>query len=253
MRKSLQTLFLVAALSAPALFAAPAVVGVASAIGSFSLNNTPVSGTANVSDGASLITTSATSQVYLQNGATVSVGTNSSANIYGNKVVLNSGVTRVDNTTSSFPMVANGYRIEGTSVGTQVVARLSGNELQIASIMGAFNVYNTNGVLLRTVASGSGATFDDQSGARDDSSGTNKSCVTTAAEYDKLTGEQKKQQKKLGCAVPIGATATGATVGAGGGIVSTGTALLIVGGLLAAGVGIGLAVGLSNSGSSSPI
>jgi hypothetical protein len=222
MKQSLRSVLLVAAL-ATSSFAGTGVIGVASAIGSFSLNNTPVTGTANVSDGANLATTSATSQVFLQNGSTVSLGTNSAAKVYANKVVLESGVTRVDKMGSSFDLQANGYRIEGEK-GTELVARLSGSQLQIASIAGAFSVYDSKGVLLRTVSSGTGVAFEGQSGA---SAGNGQG------------------------GTPAGGGA--ASGGAASTPLSSSTALLIVGGLIAAGVGIGAYYGTQGSGNTNPI
>jgi hypothetical protein len=224
MKQSLRSVLLVAALAAPS-FAGTGVIGVASALGSFSLNNTPVTGTANVADGANIATTSATSQVFLQNGSTVSLGTNSAAKVYSNKVVLESGVTRIDKMGSSFDLQANGYRIEGEK-STELVARLSGNQLQIASIAGAFSVYDSKGVLLKTVSSGTGVAFEGQSGA---SAGQG-------------TGQ------------PAGTSGGGAVSGGGTSTpLSNSTALLIVGGLIAAGAGIGAYYGTKGSGNTNPI
>lgn len=227
MIKSLRSLLLVAALTTPT-FAGTGVIGVASAIGSFSVNNTPVTGTANVSDGASLTTTSSTSQVYLQNGSTVSLGTNSAAKVYSDKVVLQSGVTRVDNLGSSFGLQANGYRIEGQGKSTQVVARLSGNELQVASIAGSFSVYDSKGILLSAVPAGSRWTAPP--------SGSGQSGAT-----DQGTGNNNKKKKPAGGALPSGAAGAGAPL-------SDATALLIIGGLLAAGAGIGAYYGTQGGG-----
>ncbi len=232
MKQSLRSLLLVAALTAPS-FAGTGVIGVASAIGSFSLNNTPVTGTANVSDGASLVTTSATSQVYLQNGSTVSVGINSSAKVYTDKVVLQSGVARVDNLGGSFDLMANGYRIEGSGKGTQFVARVSGDELQIASIAGPFNVYNNSGVLLRTVGAGGGAAFDGQSGASDQDSNNKVDCT--------------KHPKAKGCP---GHAASGA---GGGKTLTDAEALLIAGALIGLGAGLGAYFGSKSTNIISPI
>jgi hypothetical protein len=220
MKQSLRSLLLVASLTAPS-FAATGVIGVASAIGSFSLNNTSVTGTANVADGASLVTSSTTSQVYLQNGSTVSLGTSSSAKVYSNKLVLQSGVARIDNLDSSFDLQASGYRIEGSGKGTRVVARLSGDQLQVASIAGSFKVYGSNGVLLRTVGAGNGTTLDGQSGATDQGSGTTP---------------------PSGGAKPASSGATGA------GALTDAQALLIVGGLAAVGIGLGAYYGSQGGG-----
>jgi ferric-dicitrate binding protein FerR (iron transport regulator) len=208
-------------------FAGTGIIGVASAIGSFSLNNTPVTGTANVADGAMLSTNGTTSAVYLQNGSTVNIGTHSAAQVYSDKLVIQAGGARIDNL-GSFKVLANGYTIQSTDKSAQVVARISGDQLQVASLSGAVNVYGSNGVLLKTLSSGAGVAFEGQSGA------SAPDCTN------------KPNQKGCPGYVPPGS-------GAGGGTPLTDKgALLIALGLLGVGLGVGLGLGLSGGGTPTP-
>jgi hypothetical protein len=216
-----------------------AVIGVASSTGAISLNNSPVSGTANLSEGASLKTTSATSEVHLENGSTVGLGINSAAAIYSTTVLLHSGVARVDHLSPSFDVQASGYRIEGDGSGTFVAVRLEGEQLQVASIAGPFTVYSGAGVLLKTVPSGGSAAFDVQAGA----------AAAGASDSGAAGGNSKKGKAK-----PSGARIASSGAGAGAGSpLSSATALLIIGGLVAAGAGVGAYYGSQGGGTPQPI
>lgn len=212
-------LLLVGALAATPTFASPTVIGVATAIGSFSVNNSSVSGTANLADGALLTTTSSTGQVTLKGGSNVVLGTNSAANFYDGRVVMVHGMARFDNMKPGFKVAASSLRVENDQVGGQGAVRLNGDKIEVASVIGNMNVYNTQGTLLARVPAGSVFAVDaNDSGA---SSGQ-------------------------GQTVPSGATA-----GAAAPIMSNGAALWIAGGLAA--LGLGLGIGLSqNNGSSKP-
>jgi len=188
-----------------------AIIGVVSTLGSLTLGKDSVTGTANLIEGASLKTTSSTGDLFLTNGSTVGVGINSSVNIYQNRVVLHSGVIRVDSPSASFPVEAMGYRIEGAS-GAHLAIRLAGKQLQASSIIGEFTVFNSKGTLLQTVPSG---------------------------------GNTVAGSSAAGTIPTSGAGAAGS--------ISNATTLLILGGLVAAGVGIGAYYGSQGGGTPTPI
>ncbi|MGA7414404.1 MAG: hypothetical protein WBW33_28295 [Bryobacteraceae bacterium] len=211
-------LLLAGALAATPTFAGPAIVGVATAIGSFSVNNSSVSGTANLPDGALLKTTSSTGEVTLKGGSGVVLGTNSAATFYDGKVVLVRGMARFDNLKPDFKITASSLRVHSDQAGGQGAVRLNGDKVEVASVIGNMNVYNQQGVLLARVAAGSVVAVDDNdSGA---SSGQ-------------------------------GQTPSGASTGAAAPIMSNSAALWIAAGLTA--LGLGLGIGLSqNNGSGKP-
>jgi hypothetical protein len=235
MKRSLQSLLLAVALSAAPGFAGTAIVGVATAVGSFSVNNSSVSGTANLSDGALLKTNGATSQVMLKGGFSALLGTNSAASFYSSKVVLVQGGVRFDNLKPGFSVDASSLRVENDQAGGQGAVRLNGNKVEVASIVGNMNVYNQQGVLLARVAAGNVAAVDDpQSGASSDQgqTGTN--------------GKPCKSNKDPGCG-----GYTPPSSGAGGSpTMSNAAALGIAGGLAA--LGLGLGIGLSQQSSGTP-
>src|SRR5579863_8374083 len=65
----------------PALAVSPAI-GVASAFGPFVVNSAEVQGNANLFDGSQLRTSKASSQIFLQNGAALTLGIESAGTIY---------------------------------------------------------------------------------------------------------------------------------------------------------------------------
>ena len=210
-------LLLVVALAAAPTFAGPAVVGVATAIGSFSVNDTSVSGTANLTDGALLKTTSTTGQVTLKGGSRAVLGTNSAAAFYDGKVVLVQGIARFDNLKPGFKAVAffaagrENDQVGGPG-GRPLERRQSGSKPPL--IRGNMNVYNHQGALLTRVAAGSVVGVDDSpSGA--------------------------------GGQTPSGASTSAAP------IMSNSAALWIAAGLAAVGLGVGLGL-TQGSSSSSP-
>lgn len=148
-----------AALSAGCMFAVTAPIGVASALGTFTLNDTPVEGNANVFDGALIRTTGASSRIYLHTGSQLTLGVNSSATFYNDHVVLAEGATRIDGM-KAYTIQAAGYKIESAGTTSEAVVRLSDGSIQIAAMLGAVNVYNSKGSLLTRVAAGTASSFD---------------------------------------------------------------------------------------------
>jgi len=215
-------------LTSTTALAGPAVVGVATAIGSFSVNNTPVSGTANLTDGALLKTTGTTGQVMLTGGSGALLGTNTAAEFYGSKVVLLHGMARFDNLKPGFKVDAASLRVENDQVGGQGAVRLNGHKVEVASVIGNMNVYNARGALLTRVAAGTVVAVDDgQSGASQDCTGSHKN--------------------DPGCA----GASSGGGGGGGGGWMSNSAAMWIALGLLGLGLGLGLGLSQGNSGSTS--
>lgn len=231
-------LLLAGALATAPAFAGPAVIGVATAVGSFSVNNTSVSGTANLPDGALVKTTVSTGELTLKGGSSVVLATHSAANVYEGKVVLVSGMAKFDNMKPGFKINASSLLVENDRAGGQGAVRLNGDKVEVASVAGNMNVYDHQGTLLARVAAGSVVAVEDQSGATSGQTPTNSQ-----------TGKPCKSKKEPGCGDYNPPVPSGAGGGAATPIMSNGAALWIVAGLAA--VGIGLGVGLSQSGGSS--
>ena len=83
-RNGLFTLAVAAVLSATPAFSASPGIGVATAVGSYSVNSSPVTGNADVFNGTELRTTISPSDVHLGNGADVRLATRSAGTLYSN-------------------------------------------------------------------------------------------------------------------------------------------------------------------------
>lgn len=154
------------ALSAVSAFAATPTIGVASAFGKFTINSAQVSGNANLFDGSQVRTDNTASQLFLQNGASVLLATNTAATVYGNRLVLSEGAARVDNM-SNLSVEAAGFRVVPDDATSQAAVRLNDGTVEVASMSGAVKVFNKDGAMLTHIGAGTASAFKPggQSGA----------------------------------------------------------------------------------------
>ncbi len=158
MRLNVLKLCFATALSSSCLFAVTPTIGVASASGTFTVNDAKVEGNANVFEGSQIKTGPASSRVYLQNGASLILGINSAGTFYRDHVVLQQGATRV-NDTNRFTIDAAHYRIRSAEPASEAVVRFDGADLQIAALSGSLNVFNQQGALLTRIGAGTASSF----------------------------------------------------------------------------------------------
>jgi hypothetical protein len=177
----MRTVFAVTALSVTSAFAASPTIGVASAVGTFTVNSAQVNGTSNIFNGSQLKTDMAASQVMLQNGSTVNLGTNSAGTVYNDRFVLEQGLTRIDNL-GSYKVQAEGISIQGDTPNAQAAVRLNAGTVEVASLTGSLKVFNEKGVMLTRIGAGTGSTFKNggQTGAGG-TSGVSTGLVLAAA------------------------------------------------------------------------
>lgn len=178
-------------LSLSCSFAGTPTIGVASALGTFSVNDAKVEGNANIFNGSQIKTDVASSRVYLQNGAALTLGTYSTGTLYKDHLLLQQGSAKVDGI-NSYSIQAGSFRIKGAQALSQAVVRLDGSAVQIAALTGSVIVLNSRGVLLNRIVAGTAAEFQNdanangspgQSGATAGQSGASaQTGATTAAE-----------------------------------------------------------------------
>jgi hypothetical protein len=187
-------------------FAAGPSIGVATTVGTFSLNESPVSGSINLSDGAKLQTTTAPSDVRLQSGAQVRLATRSEGTFFADHVSLDKGAVRVGSF-SGLTVNASQLQIVSDDPNAQAVIRMNKKTIEIASIGGAVNV--TDSGLMTRVAAGTKMSF--QSGA----SPAPASTTGAAPSPSKLPGDQKTFLWVIGITA-VAALAIGLTAAAQG-------------------------------------
>lgn len=150
-RNTFLTLVFAAMLSAAPVVAANASIGVATAVTSFSVDNSTVTGNANVFDGTELQTTIAPSDVRLRNGVDVRLATRSAGTVFDDHVVLRQGAVRVTNF-GSYAVKASQLQIEADSPETQAVVRMTGKKIEVASLGGTLRVTDGGAMLTRVAA-----------------------------------------------------------------------------------------------------
>ncbi len=155
-------LCLIFLLSAVACLAVQPTIGIATAVGSFVVNSNRVDGNANLFDGSDVKTGKASSQVFLQNGAALTLGIDSAGTIYRDHLLLQQGATKVDNM-NGYSVHASDYRIEQGQPASQAVVRLDGDMVEVAALAGSLNVLDKKGALLTHIGAGTASAF--QTGA----------------------------------------------------------------------------------------
>ncbi|MDQ2712618.1 MAG: hypothetical protein M3Y24_10380 [Acidobacteriota bacterium] len=138
--------------------ALPPTIGVASAFGTFIVNSNQVDGNANLFDGSEVKTSRASSQMFLQSGAALTLGIDSAGIIYRDHLLLQQGATKVDNM-NGFSVHAANYRIEEGQVATQAVVRLDADVVEVAALAGSLNVFDEKGALLTHIGTGTASAF----------------------------------------------------------------------------------------------
>ena len=182
-------------LSLSCSFAGTPTIGVASALGTFSVNDVKVEGNSNIFNGSQIRTDAASSRVYLQNGAVLTLGTFSTGTLFKDHVLLQQGSAQVGGA-KGYSIQTGSFWIQGKDVLSQAAVRLDGTTVQVAAFAGAINVSNRRGILLKRVSAGTASEF------QGDASPTTGQSGATAGQSGATAGQS-------------GATAqTGATSGA---------------------------------------
>ena len=200
------------ALSLSSSFAVTPSIGVASAFGTFTVNDAKVEGNANVFDGSQIKTAGASSRVYLENGALLTLGLTSSGTFYKDHVVLQQGATRVEGMTH-YAVEAAHFRVQSAEPASEAVVRLNGGALEVAALAGALNVFSPQGALLKKIGAGTASSFQvgntpsatgqsgpnaGQSGATPGQSGaTAGQSGATAATPEDVRRRRRRQQEML--------------------------------------------------------
>lgn len=145
--------------------AAAPVIGTVIAGGSFRLDHLNVTGNATLFEGSLLETSAAVSTVALSSGARVSLEAGSRGKVFGDRLILEKGETRLDNGTG-FHIEALGLRVQperGSATGR--VALDGSRRVRVAALAGSFRILNAQGQLVANLAAGATLAFEPQQGA----------------------------------------------------------------------------------------
>jgi hypothetical protein len=158
------------AFSTIAVFAGTHSIGVASSFGIFTLGTSEVNGSAEITNGSHIATDRLPSQLALLSGTKVLLATNSSANVYGDRLVLFQGAARLDQM-GNYGVEASGIHIIPDTADSVAAVRLNSGAIEVASIAGSVKVLGPGGVMLTRVGAGTASSFKPQSGAGGQSGG----------------------------------------------------------------------------------
>jgi len=133
--------------------AAPAV-GIVTAGGSFTIDNSSISGNATLFEGNQIETGKAPSRLQLNTGARVQLAAESRGIVYRDRLVLERGSSRFENS-GNYQVEALSLRIrpDGESTAVRVSVRNPG-VVQVAALTGPVRVTSANGVLLANLQAG---------------------------------------------------------------------------------------------------
>lgn len=141
--------------------ASPAI-GVVTGKGSFRLDSATVSGNGTLFEGTTVETGATASDLALQGGIQIGLGSESRGKVYHNRLVLEKGEGWLEN--------AANYRVEAGSLcvlpaepsSKARVMLNGGNRIQVAALNGALRVTNGTGMVVANIASGKALEFEPQ-------------------------------------------------------------------------------------------
>jgi hypothetical protein len=153
--------------AAPAFSAGPSI-GVASALGSYSVDDLAVTGNTDIFNATELRTTISPSDVHFANGAEVRFATRSEGTLFSDHLELKEGAVRLSHF-DWYPVHVGQLQIEPDTFGAEAIIRTKGRTVEIASLGGAIKVAN-GGAMLTQVLTGTKLSFQNtaaqaQSGA----------------------------------------------------------------------------------------
>ncbi len=170
-------------ISAFPLLAANPNIGVATTIGTISVNQSTVSGNTDLADGSHLQTTMAPSEIHLTGGADVRLATRSSGTFYADHVALEQGALRVGSF-NGLTVNAGQLQIGSDDASSQAIIRMNKKTIEVASVGGSVNVMDSG--MLTRVAAGTRMSFQ-QSGGTPDQTTTTGAAASNRMPSDKKT------------------------------------------------------------------
>jgi hypothetical protein len=183
-------------LSLSCSFAGTPTIGVASAFGTFSVNDAKVEGNANIFNGSQIRTDLAPSRVYLQNGAALTLGTYSAGTLYKDHIVLLQGSAKVD-AINTYSIQTGNLKIQSGEALSQAVVRLNGSTVQVAALAGPIKVSTARGVLLSRVTPGTAAEFQNDASAVSGQSGATAGQSGATAQTGATSGAEEARRRRI--------------------------------------------------------
>ncbi len=142
-------------------WAASPGIGVATARGSFYVNDTPVSGNATLFEGTAIVTERVASVLQLEGGEQLELAAGSKGIVYRGRLVLERGAGQVQNGTR-FRVEAGELAILPSSPGIARIGLERGGRVQVQAVSTPLSVTTPQGVLVAQLDAGSALAFETQ-------------------------------------------------------------------------------------------
>ena len=136
--------------------AAPAAIGIATAKGSFRVDDAYVAGNATLFEGTAVETGKTTSELNLSK-ANIVMATDSRGRVFQDRLILDKG--KVQWVGSNFQTLAGEILIVGAASGSKALVERRGETVQVASLAGTVNVFSSTGESLMAVGAGTAYDF----------------------------------------------------------------------------------------------
>lgn len=143
--------------------AASPVIGTVVTRGAFRMDNATVTGNATLFEGATIETATTGSLLELTSGARMTLGTTTKGRVFGDRIVLERGKSRLDKS-EGFHVEARGLLIQPETRNSTGRVELAGaTRVEVAALTGTFRVLNSRGMVVAKIATGSTLAFEPQS------------------------------------------------------------------------------------------
>jgi hypothetical protein len=136
--------------------AASASIGIATAKGSFRVDDSYVAGNATLFEGAAVETGVNSGELNLSK-TRVAMGAETRGRVFDDRLILEHG--KVQWTGSGFRTLVGELQVVGADSASKALVSRHGEAVQVASLSGTVNVLSTNGEMMMAVAAGSAYDF----------------------------------------------------------------------------------------------
>jgi len=132
---------------------AGSVIGMAVSNGQMQVDRSQVTGNANLSEGSTVKTGSEPSRIQLTNGRRAMLAPGSAAQVYADRLVLESGLSLV--ATPAYKLQAGGFEVVAAASDAQAQVMVKGGVVQVAALNGPVKVRDGAGMVVAKVNAGS--------------------------------------------------------------------------------------------------
>ena len=137
--------------------AASASIGIATAKGSFRVDDSAVAGNATLFEGATVETGVSTGELSLAK-AKVVMATDTRGRVFQDRLILDRG--KVQWGGANYRAVAGEFLIVGADTGSKALVERNGERVHVASLSGTVNVFSRTGEFLMAVSAGASYDFE---------------------------------------------------------------------------------------------